>query len=109
MEQPDWSYSFGDRKNYFLETPVSFGSHHELSFAFFNLDRATVPVLFGVPSVRSLLIHYLDRLLNGNRFLGSLPPELGNLGNLNRLQVDENNITGSVPLSFGNLRSIKHL
>lgn len=61
-----------------------------------------------VPLIDSLL-HYLDSLLNGNKFTGSLPPEIGNLQNLNRLQVDENNITGSVPFSFGNLRSIKHL
>ncbi|KAH0912010.1 hypothetical protein HID58_035331, partial [Brassica napus] len=56
-----------------------------------------------------LLLYYLDRLLNGNKLTGSLPPELGNLRNLNRLQVDENNITGSVPPAFGNMTSIKHL
>jgi len=47
--------------------------------------------------------------LNGNLLSGSLPEEIGYLKNLNRLQIDENNISGPIPKSFANLTSIKHL
>lgn len=51
----------------------------------------------------------MHRLLNGNKLSGSLPDELGYLSNLNRLQVDENNITGTIPKSFANLSRVRHL
>lgn len=50
-----------------------------------------------------------DRLLNGNQFTGILPPELGTLSKLNRIQIDQNNISGPVPNTFGGLTNIKHL
>lgn len=52
---------------------------------------------------------FLCRLLNGNQLSGSLPDEIGNLQNLNRLQIDENQISGPIPTSFANLTSVKHL
>lgn len=52
---------------------------------------------------------YLCRLLNGNKLTGPLPDELGYLSNLNRLQVDQNEISGQVPKSFANLSSMKHM
>jgi len=53
--------------------------------------------------------YFLCRLLSGNKLSGSLPDELGNLTNLNRLQVDENQLSGPVPKSFANLVLIKHM
>ncbi|EPS60654.1 hypothetical protein M569_14148, partial [Genlisea aurea] len=47
-------------------------------------------------------------LLNGNQLTGSLPDELGNLSNLDRIQIDQNQISGPVPPSFANLRKAKH-
>lgn len=49
------------------------------------------------------------RLLSGNQISGSLPDELGNLSNLNRLQLDLNFISGPIPRSFANLRRVQHL
>jgi len=49
------------------------------------------------------------RLLNGNQLSGFLPDEIGNLQNLNRLQIDQNQILGPIPKSFANLRNMKHL
>jgi hypothetical protein len=51
----------------------------------------------------------VGRLLNGNKLSGTLPSELGYLSNLNRFQIDENNITGPIPKSFSNLKKVKHL
>ena len=51
----------------------------------------------------------LHRLLNGNKLSGSLPDELGYLSNLKRLQVDTNQISGPVPSSFSNLKSVRHM
>ncbi|KAL6546889.1 hypothetical protein OROMI_022610 [Orobanche minor] len=48
-------------------------------------------------------------LLSGNQLTGSLPEELGNLSNLNRIQIDENRISGPIPLSFANLSKIRHI
>lgn len=49
------------------------------------------------------------RLLNGNLLTGNLPEELGYLPNLDRIQIDENRISGSLPKSFANLNKTKHL
>ena len=51
----------------------------------------------------------MARLLNGNQLTGTLPPELGNLGELERLQIDQNQISGPIPPEFGNLGSVLHL
>ena len=40
---------------------------------------------------------------------GSIPPELGNLTNLERLNVSGNELTGMVPQSFLNLRKLRSL
>lgn len=60
-----------------------------------------------------LCISYLlssdHRLLNGNQLTGSLPEELGNLVNLDRIQIDQNFISGTIPPSLANLDKAKHL
>lgn len=59
--------------------------------------------------ILSVISFSLSRLLSGNQLTGSLPEELGNLSNLNRIQVDENQISGPIPLSFANLSKIRHM
>ena len=49
------------------------------------------------------------RLLNGNDLTGTIPEELGNLRFLDRLQIDSNQISGSIPTTFQNLVSMRHL
>ena len=50
-----------------------------------------------------------SRLLNGNLLTGNLAEELGYLPNLDRIQIDENRISGPLPKSFANLNKTKHL
>ncbi len=52
----------------------------------------------------------LKRLdLRSNGLQGSIPPELGNLINLVELRLSENQLTGSIPLELGNLSSLEEL
>ena len=48
------------------------------------------------------------RLLTGNKLSGTLPDELGNLSYLDRLQVDENQLSGPILQSFAHLIRVKH-
>ena len=44
--------------------------------------------------------------LSGNALTGSIPPELGNLVNLERLWFDANDLTGPIPPELGNLANL---
>lgn len=58
----------------------------------------------------SFLHHsFCSRLLNGNNLTGPLPEEIGYLPHLDRIQIDQNHISGPLPKSFANLNRTKHL
>ncbi|KAJ8627491.1 hypothetical protein MRB53_020798 [Persea americana] len=42
-----------------------------------------------------------------NNFNGSLPPELGNLVNLEQLNMDSSGVGGEIPSTFSNLVNLK--
>ncbi|MDQ0360719.1 toxin Cry1Ac domain D-VI-related protein [Breznakia pachnodae] len=45
----------------------------------------------------------LHLYLNGNQFTGSIPTDIGNMANLNFLNLSYNQFTGEIPSSIGNL------
>ena len=47
--------------------------------------------------------------LSGNRLTGSIPGALGSLQNLRHLYLDENQLTGSIPIELGNLQNLQVL
>ena len=49
------------------------------------------------------------RGFTGNGLLGSIPPELGNLANLEYLALFDNSLTGSIPPELGRLASLEAL
>ena len=62
--------------------------------------------------VVNLAMSYYDRQLEqwiSNGVSGPIPPELGNLANLERLYLHENDLTGLIPLELGNLANLERL
>jgi len=47
--------------------------------------------------------------LPGNKLMGSMPSEIGNLTNLELLVVDNNQLTGGIPPEIGNLANLQRL
>ena len=47
--------------------------------------------------------------LDSNNLTGSIPAELGNLTALRQLTLEENNLTGSIPAELGNLTALFNL
>jgi hypothetical protein len=52
--------------------------------------------------------HVTSIFLEFNNLTGSIPPELGNLGNLVWLDIGYNQLNGSIPPELGNLSSLKY-
>ena len=75
--------------------------------------NATYPDLFGLknnlpPEIGQLTnLDYLD--LSFNELTGPIPPEIGNLTNLRVMQLTFNKLSGSIPREIGNLNSLTHL
>ncbi|MCY4577923.1 MAG: hypothetical protein OXD31_02645, partial [Chloroflexi bacterium] len=47
--------------------------------------------------------------LDANNLSGQVPPELGNLANLQRLRLVHNELTGTIPTELGNLTDLENL
>ncbi len=47
--------------------------------------------------------------LAANKMSGSIPPEIGNLTRLKRLNLDDNRLTGPIPSELGRMASLKQL
>ncbi|MCY3886603.1 MAG: YbaY family lipoprotein [Chloroflexi bacterium] len=48
-------------------------------------------------------------ILSGNNLVGTLPPELGNLANLQLLWLGQNQLSGPLPSEWGRLINLEHL
>ena len=51
----------------------------------------------------------IQLILANNNLTGTLPPEIGQLTNLNLLALGLNHLAGSIPTQLGNLTSLTHL
>ena len=81
------------------------------------LTDAPLGEWFGVETNRegrvvTLAISYWDFQTEqwiSNGVSGPIPPELGNLANLEHLYLHENDLTGAIPPELGNLANLEHL
>jgi len=55
------------------------------------------------------LINLETLLLSGNQLTGSIPPEIGNLTNLTYLGLSHSQLTGEIPIQIGSLTNLQHL
>ena len=75
-----------------------------------NTNWRTDKPLFGWHGVRTNWDGRIDVLnLGGNSLTGEIPPELGNLTNLEWLSLDNNSLTGEIPSELGDLSSLEVL
>ncbi|MCY3738602.1 MAG: leucine-rich repeat domain-containing protein [Gemmatimonadaceae bacterium] len=51
----------------------------------------------------------LELRLGDNGLFGTLPPELGDLPSLQRLDLNDNQVQGEIPVELGNLADLQHL
>ena len=68
-------------------------------------DRLTGSMPPELGNLSNLQVLYLSN----NQLTGSIPPELGNLSNLRDLHLRENQLTGSIPSELGNLSNLQEL
>ena len=52
-------------------------------------------------------LYWLD--LSGNRLIGEIPPEMGELDKLRRLNLGDNELTGAIPSELGDLSELERL
>lgn len=92
--------------NFSGDIPASFGGFQKLEVIslVYNLLDGTIPAFLGnVSSLKMLNLSY-------NPFSpGRIPPELGNLTNLEILWLTECNLVGEIPDSLGRLKRLKDL
>ncbi len=67
-------------------------------------DESVVANWFGVTLDR---VRVTGLYLNRNGLTGSIPSQLGNLFNLEDLDLDNNDLTGSIPSELGNLSNLR--
>ena len=82
-------------------------------------DNATYRVLYlrlggyglagTLPPELGNLANLEDLRLNNNDLTGAIPPELGNLANLTHMELYSNQLTGAIPAKLGNLANLDEL
>jgi len=70
------------------------------------LDLSLNNLTGSIPPELGNLTNLQEIYLSSNQLTGSIPPELGNLTNLQRLNLYHNQLTGSIPPELGNLNNL---
>ena len=79
----------------------------------YNIEQTTELDLDGItgeiPSSIGQLINLTKLWLHNNQLTGEIPPEIGNLTNLTSLSLSNNQFTGEIPSEIGNLTNLTSL
>ena len=67
------------------------------------------PLMGEIPPELGNLPNLQGLHLGGNQLTGEIPPELGNLSNLQVLNLSDNQLTGAIPPELGNLANLWYL
>ena len=62
-----------------------------------------------IPPEIGNLLNLNNLTLHSNLLTGAIPSAIGNLTNLTKLQLSHNQLTGSIPPELGNLDDLTHL
>ena len=73
------------------------------------LSDAPLNLWHGVKTDDNGRVTWLEFRWSGNGLRGTLPAELGNLTNLEFLELANNNLTGPLPAILGNLTKLEYL
>ncbi|KAL4563392.1 hypothetical protein LXL04_027433 [Taraxacum kok-saghyz] len=68
----------------------------------YNLLQGTIPPEWGLTQLH-------DISLLGNRITGEIPPEIGNITTLTRLDLEANHLSGTIPPDLGKLINLQSL
>ena len=75
-----------------------------------KIEDAWLPPLVGsIPPQLAQLGHLRSLDLSHNRLTGAIPPALGQLGHLQRLDLSRNQLTGAIPPALGQLGHLQRL
>ena len=74
-----------------------------------NISLSSNQLSGSIPSELGNLGNLLGLMLYSNQLTGSIPSALGNLSNLAVLSLYSNQLNGSIPPELGNLSNLKHL
>ncbi|SVD34395.1 uncharacterized protein METZ01_LOCUS387249, partial [marine metagenome] len=62
-----------------------------------------------IPAELGQLVNLTRLIIHNNQLSGAIPPELGNLVNLTHLELDNNNLTGQIPIELSNMPNYEYL
>ncbi|MXY97193.1 MAG: hypothetical protein F4Z29_05475 [Gemmatimonadetes bacterium] len=104
---PNWS----NAANWNSKTPL--GQWHGVTT---NAEDRVTALNLGNNRLRGVIPPEIGQLadleglaLDGNRLTGSIPSEIGLLSNLKHLYLSSNQLSGAIPPELGNLKSLLHL
>lgn len=86
-------------------TAIEFDSSDSLN----NLQVTSNQLGGAIPPELGNLRNLQQLALSDNQLSGTIPPELGNLTNLNMLALDGNQLSGTIPPELGNLTNLEQL
>jgi Leucine rich repeat/Leucine Rich Repeat len=89
--------------------PPELGNLSSLKRLYLLGNRPAGNQLTSIPPELGNLSRLWDLQLQHNQISGSLPPELGSLNSLHFLDLNNNQITGSIPTELGNLSRLDEL
>ncbi|GLT52816.1 hypothetical protein SLA2020_261340 [Shorea laevis] len=96
-------------RNYLTGTIPPEWASTKLEYLSVTVNKLSGPIPHYLGNLPLLYTYYIFRNLENNLFSGIIPPELGNLVNLENLILSANNLTGQLPKALTNLTKLTEL